>query len=81
MNDDVNLRFGERLAVASDRTLHSAFVMLCQVFSYHSIPSPTQKIVNPNPPPDNLRNQRSFSKMASVAVARFLLKQWQPADS
>ena len=31
MNDDANLRFGERVAVATDRALHSAFVTLRQV--------------------------------------------------
>jgi diguanylate cyclase len=31
MNDDPNLRFGERVAVATDRALHSAFVTLRQV--------------------------------------------------
>lgn len=31
MNDDANLRFGERVAVATDRALHSAFVKLRQV--------------------------------------------------
>jgi diguanylate cyclase len=31
MNDDANLRFGERVAVAIDRALHSAFVTLRQV--------------------------------------------------
>jgi hypothetical protein len=31
MNDDAELRFGERVAVATDRALHSAFVTLRQV--------------------------------------------------